>query len=302
MGSDTKSDASIPETLPAALVEAAPDAIVVVAADGRIVLVNRMAERLFGYDRHELVGRPIEILVPDDVREKHERDRRRFADSLRVRPMGEGLSLLGRKKSGTTIPVEISLGHVEVPEGRFVIALVRDIGHRKQLEEQLVHLSTHDALTGLYNRTFFDAERSRLDTGRDSVGVIMIDVDGLKIVNDEYGHEAGDRLIRRTAAVLRMTFREEDILARVGGDEFAVLIPGVDEYQLGSAADRLRQDLVRHNELTIGPALSLSVGWALSHARGHLPRAIRLADRRMYEDKRRRRASRSGGSAPPPPV
>lgn len=301
MGSDTKSDASFPPTLPAALVEAAPDAIVVVAADGLIVLVNRMAERLFGYERHELLGRPIEILVPDDAREKHERERRRFADALRVRPMGEGLSLQGRKKSGATIPVEISLGHIQLAEGRFVMALVRDIAHRKQLEEQLVRLSTHDALTGLYNRTFFDAERARLDSGRDSVGVIMIDVDGLKIVNDEHGHEAGDRLIRRTAAVLRLTFREEDILARVGGDEFAVLIPGVDEHQLASAADRLRQDLVRHNELTIGPPLSLSVGWAISHARGHLPRAIRLADQRMYEDKRRRKASR-GGSAPPPPV
>lgn len=80
-----------------------------------------------------------------------------------------------------------------------------------------------------------------------------------------------------------------------------MLIPGVDEHQLASAADRLRQDLFRHNELTIGPALSLSVGWAISHARGHLPRAIRLADQRMYEDKRRRKAAR-GGSAPPPPV
>lgn len=264
------------------------------------MLVNRTAERIFGYERHELVGEPIEILVPEAAREKHVGDRRRYADGVHARSMGTGLSLIGRRKSGSTLSVEVSLGSVDVAEGRYVIAVVRDVSHRQELEQQLVHLSTHDALTGLYNRTFFDAERARLDTGRVPIGVLMIDVDGLKIVNDEHGHEAGDRLIRRTAAVLRMTFREEDIIARIGGDEFAVLIPGVDEFQLASAAERLRLDLVRHNELTIGPPLGLSVGWALAHGRGHLALAIRLADRRMYEDKRRHRGGRGGSMAPPP--
>ena len=107
-----------------------------------------------------------------------------------------------------------------------VIVSVVDITQQKRAEDRLRFLSTHDVLTGLYNRAFFEEETTRMERGRHyPISVLMVDVDHLKITNDRRGHAAGDSLLRRAAAVLRAAFRTEDVVARIGGDEFAVLLP-----------------------------------------------------------------------------
>ncbi|MHB8917084.1 MAG: PAS domain S-box protein, partial [Desulfocucumaceae bacterium] len=106
-----------------------------------------------------------------------------------------------------------------------VLVIVRDITERKKMERQLSFLSLHDPLTGLYNRAYFEQELRRLEDGRHtSAGIILCDVDGLKIVNDSLGHDAGDTLLAVTAGVIRTSFRGSDMVARIGGDEFAVLL------------------------------------------------------------------------------
>ena len=120
-----------------ALLEAAPDAMVIVNQDGTIVLVNSQTERLFGYDRDELLGEPIEMLVPEEKREGHPALVRRYLGQREVRAIGEALNLTAQAKDGRLIPVDISLSPIETREGTLVVASVRDVTERKKAEEAI---------------------------------------------------------------------------------------------------------------------------------------------------------------------
>jgi two-component system, cell cycle sensor histidine kinase and response regulator CckA len=137
----------------AGLLEAAPDAMVCVDADGRIALVNAQTERLFGYRRDELVGQPVEMLVPDAVRDVHPAHRAGYVREPQPRPMGAGMELAGRRRDGTTFPAEISLSAIDTEEGILVYAAVRDVTERRQAAETAAQLasiiqSSHDAVVG----------------------------------------------------------------------------------------------------------------------------------------------------------
>lgn len=119
------------------LLEAAPDAILEVDAEGRIVLLNQTAERMFGYTRQELIGLKVEILVPASMREGHVGRRTNYTSHPQIRPMGNGLELKGQRKDGSLFPVEISLSPNRTGEGLRVIALIRDISERKEAEDRL---------------------------------------------------------------------------------------------------------------------------------------------------------------------
>jgi PAS domain S-box-containing protein len=119
------------------LLEAAPDAIVIVDADGRIAMVNQQAERVFGYERAELLGQPIEILLPEQFRAAHVGHRQTYSAAPQTRPMGIGLELYGRRKDGHTFPVEISLSPLESGEELLITSIIRDVTDRKQAEDRL---------------------------------------------------------------------------------------------------------------------------------------------------------------------
>jgi diguanylate cyclase (GGDEF)-like protein/PAS domain S-box-containing protein len=288
-----------PSVIASGLLEAAPDAILVIDNGGRIVLVNAHAEEMFGYSRAEMLGSSVEMLVPESRRYAHERHRDVFAQAPQARPMGKDLDLLGCKKDGTELPIEVSLSPFSSEQGDLTIAIARDISGRKQTQARLLYLSTHDSLTGLYNRAFFVEEHLRLAKGRRfPVSVVIMDVDGLKRVNDEFGHAAGDELLRRTAAVAQRTFRGEDVVARLGGDEFGMLLPEVDEAGLVQVIERIYSVVAEDNrEHPEQAALSISAGGATAMDGAQLSVAIREADRRMYEAKRSR-PTRSAESGP----
>ncbi len=178
-------------------------------------------------------------------------------------------------------------------EGRLAgaVHVARDITSRRAMEDRLRYLSTHDELTRLNNRTYFEAEIERLKRGRVApLSVVIADLDGLKEANDRFGHDHGDALIRAAADMFRDIFRADDIIARIGGDEFAVLMIGVGEQMLDSILLRARQMLSDgHYQSVHGLKVRFSMGCATTHQPFELEKAIREADMAMYADKKLRK-------------
>ena len=168
-----------------------------------------------------------------------------------------------------------------------VVSIVRDITEAKHTEQELKYLSLHDPLTGLYNRNYFENELERLGGSREyPIAMISADLDGLKLVNDTLGHKEGDRFILACAAVLKGSMRGSDILARVGGDEFALILTRTSEEKAESIIERIRSQVERYNELQKGLPLSISLGLAVSeNPREPLEEVYAAADRVMYKDK-----------------
>jgi diguanylate cyclase (GGDEF)-like protein len=157
--------------------------------------------------------------------------------------------------------------------------------------EELHHISNHDSLSGLYNRSYFDEELKRLSSSRITpISVVVADIDDLKVCNDKYGHSVGDALIKATAQVLLDSFRAEDAVARIGGDEFAVLLPGVDAELAMCAIKRVRSLASRYENTVEGIPMSISLGYATVETPADLPEAIKRADQQMYLDKLSRKA------------
>ncbi len=171
------------------------------------------------------------------------------------------------------------------------VHVARDITRRREMEDRLRYLNTHDEMTQLYNRAFFEAEVEQLEKGRLApLSVVIADLDGLKKANDCSGHEYGDGLIRAAADLLRELFRADDVIARIGGDEFAVLLKGVGEDELSIILTRAREILAtgtRRSEH--GLLVRFSMGAASTAVPSRLQEVIRAADMAMYEDKRTRK-------------
>ncbi len=175
-----------------------------------------------------------------------------------------------------------------VPAGNIIYAAARDITEHKKMEDQLRYQSTHDILTGIYNRSFFEAELVRLEGGREyPISIIIADVDGLKMVNDTQGHTAGDQLLKQAALIMKSVFRTEDVVARIGGDEFAVLLPNTDAISVEHKVASIREKLDKNNEEQNKIPVHISIGSATAD-RGDLIGIFTLADQRMYQDKAKR--------------
>jgi diguanylate cyclase (GGDEF)-like protein/PAS domain S-box-containing protein len=267
---------------------ASTDAIVVVDAQGQIVCCNQNVSTLFGWAPESLVGRVVETLIPAQYGAIHEVYRSSFGQGEVARRMGSAAVVKALCEDGRQVPVEVSLSALVHNERRYTVALVRDASARHAYEEQLRELSFRDALTGIYNRLFMEEELDRLERGRRwPVSVIMLDVDGLKEVNDTLGHERGDQLICRAAAALQEAVRAEDFVARLGGDEFVAVLPGVDE----AMGERIAARVLERASASPGDLpLRVSVGVATGAPATRLREVLREADTRMYKMKRAGRA------------
>ena len=169
----------------------------------------------------------------------------------------------------------------------------REIYDRKQAEKLLQYQNFHDTLTGLYNRAYFEEEMQRIDKRpAGSVGLIMIDLDGLKLINDTLGHEQGDILLASAAHILADSVRGADVVARIGGDEFAILLHPAEESTIQSVCARIHQKIAEVNARQQQAPISLSIGHAIADAPAVPMREIfQRADNNMYREKLHRRQS-----------
>ncbi len=260
---------------------------------GRHIYVNRKFLEIFGYDRPEdAVGKSIALTVhPDDRNMVMEYNRRRQTGTSAP----SKYEFKGIRKNGETIIVEVSAAKTIYLGGPVILAYFRDITARKQLEERLEAMSIMDELTGLYNRRGFItlaqkqfklAERAKKD-----MLLFFADLDHMKWINDTLGHNEGDKALADTARILKATFRESDLIGRMGGDEFAVLAIDASVEKGTTLLARLKGEFTALDKSHRRPySLSLSVGMAhFDPARPlSLDDLLAAADMLMYEEKRKK--------------
>jgi diguanylate cyclase (GGDEF)-like protein/PAS domain S-box-containing protein len=168
-----------------------------------------------------------------------------------------------------------------------IVGIAADITDQKLGEEKLKYLSLHDTLTGLYNRVYFEEELRRIEKMRyKTIGILSCDLDGLKMVNDTLGHDRGDVLLIGVANVMRECFREGDVVARIGGDEFSVILPNASKTVLESSCQRIREAVARYNVAHPELPLNISIGFAVKSGESISMRdLLKEADSNMYREK-----------------
>lgn len=219
----------------------------------------------------------------------------RFLDQTIQQSTGETLEML-EMASGRWLECRSFTTILPNADTVFRIWTFTDYTEQTRREQELLHLSTHDILTGVKNRTFFENELRRLRLGRNfPVTLIISDVDGLKAINDQHGHPVGDEILRQTADILRRACRAEDTVARIGGDEFCILLKHTEAQAAEHVINRVLSLVNLYNMRQPGPTLSLSIGYASAENPVELDTVFQRADSMMYAARYRKR---NGGSWP----
>ncbi|GHC29157.1 hypothetical protein GCM10010082_23490 [Kushneria pakistanensis] len=281
------------------IINATPMGICVLTEDGRFEMVNPAYCRFHGYEEHELIGRPFSMVVPYSshqylLRQQYGAQGRHHGH---IQHFGE-CALVARNGERHTVIVESVRIEGEDGRPRDVVFLV-DISERKKLEMaleeknvRLEYLATHDELTGIRNRRFGissleaaleQAERQSMD-----ISVALLDIDHFKRVNDDYGHTVGDQVLQQFAEVLSRQLRASDILVRWGGEEFMLILPGIDLAGALQALERLRHTLALEYLSPRGLQVTFSAG--IVNGRGLKSNAlVEMVDQKLYQAKGRGR-------------
>ena len=276
----------------AAAMKASMDGMAIIDHCGGCIYLNDAYAKIFGYtDPERLIGASWEMFY-------FEEELVRLKEQIMPAVWRDGSwrgEAMGLKLNGATLPLEISISSVD---GGGLVQVVRDITERKKLEETLRNNSLKDDLTGLFNRRgllkqaapYFDFARLQKET----LLLVFIDLDGMKRINDEFGHNEGDNALINTAAILNRSFRSSDIVARLGGDEFTVLVTDRNANKEDAIA-RLNENLKAHNaSQKRGHKLSFSIGVATLEPERMtcFEELLEQADQAMYEQKRMKRGVR----------
>ena len=224
-------------------VEASTTGMVMVDKHGLITLTNAQTDTMFGYERNSLIGRSIQELIPDALRVQHAQYLQSYLRQPVERSMGEGREIYGRHQLGHDFRVEIGLTPIAAEGERYVIASVTDITNRVENERRINQLINFDTLTGLPNRNLlFDRVGQAIHAAARSksrVAILFLDLDHFKNVNDTLGHVTGDKMLVEVGKRLKESVRECDTVARIGGDEFVIVLPDADERVAAAVAAKL---------------------------------------------------------------
>ncbi|MDX6638679.1 MAG: hypothetical protein QOJ01_2190, partial [Solirubrobacterales bacterium] len=273
----------------AAIVESSEDAVIASTLAGEITSWNPGATRLYGYERDEILGRELRILLPFEHLDAEEARMRHLLGGQPV----DHYETRRRRKDGSLIDVSVSMSPILDADGSIVAVstIDRDITERKRFEERLQQLADVDHLTGLPNRRVFEEaleERVADAHSRGSVGsVLMLDLDNFKYVIDAFGHAAGDEVLRSVSRVLKRCLRDDDVLSRLGGDEFAILVPSADQAAASVLAASVLAALRSHVIPVEGRGITITSSIGIACFDAGVPVAdggevLAAADRAMY--------------------
>jgi diguanylate cyclase (GGDEF)-like protein/PAS domain S-box-containing protein len=264
------------------------DGVISTDSRGCVTLINKVAEKLTGWCQAEAYGLPLNqvlSLVNEYTRESCDNPASRVLETGEIIELNNHTILLS--KDGREIPVEDSAAPIKNQDGHItgVVIVFRDFSDKKEKQEQIEYLSFHDHLTGLYNRRFFDEELRRLNTPRNlPLSLLIFDVNGLKLTNDAFGHIAGDRLLKTVAHTMQKMSRSDDIISRIGGDEFVILLPQTEIHEAKELAKRINNTLSKEH-LDAGH-VSISSGWGVkTDIEEEIDEVFKAAENKMYQYK-----------------
>jgi len=213
------------------IISHAMEGIILIDAHGIIKTFNPAAETMFGFTLQEVLGKNISMLMPDPDKTNHDGYLERYLSTNLARVVGIEREVVAQHKDGVTFPISLSVNEMISDGEHLFVGIVSDISERKKNEEMISKLAHYDVITGLPNRVLFfdrcDKALSHAKRNKMSLAVMFLDLDGFKDVNDTLGHAAGDELLKQVANRMQETIREEDTVARFGGDEFALIFNDV---------------------------------------------------------------------------
>ena len=272
------------------MAEIAPVGILLSDKEHQIIYVNRKFSDMFGYTHHDIPSMDAwwNRTHPDKtLRAKVLAQWNTGLGTLAATGEGDPVELPVTCKDGAVLQVEFRLAQRD----DFHVIVATDVTERRKAEERIRYMSFHDSITGLYNRAFLDEEMKRLDAGRQlPISIIMTDLNGLKLVNDTYGHSTGDQMLKSAAVVLQEACREEDLIARWGGDEFVVLLPRTQLEEAWSIGERILEGCQRVTVADVPLSMALGVA-AKEDGIEDLERTLQRAEDSMYRDKLTERRS-----------
>jgi len=280
------------------ILESVGDGVITIGQEGIIEFMNPIAEALTGWQQENAVGMSFESvfdIVNEYTREKTENPVNLVFKTKEIVQLANHTLLIS--KDGTERSIEDTAAPIKDINNNIIgcVLVFRDFSEKKEKQKKIEYLSYHDQLTGLYNRRFFEEELRRIDTKRNlPLSLVYADVNGLKIINDAFGHESGDSLIQLVADVFKTECRADDIIARIGGDEFVLLFPGTDNDSTENLVRRIKEKIENRKIMNIN--VSISFGWETKHEEKQSTLEIlKSAEDYMYQKKILNSSSKRNG-------
>lgn len=275
-----------------AVIEAAYDGVISIDSQHKIRLINQAAKKMFAAEGDELIGLPIDTLIPPRYRERHPEFVESFKRSpVMSRPMQERAMVTGLRRDGTEFPIEITIAKIKIGDETEMTAVIRDVTERSRLIEELRHSATIDHLTGIFNRRYADKamnrELKRAKRFGRPLSLILFDLDRFKHINDRYGHQMGDQVLQGVVVAAQKIIRDIDVFCRWGGEEFILMLPETDLESARVFSERIRSAIceITFSWLSVEDIITASFGLTTSVAEDSIMEILKRADDAMYEAK-----------------